>query len=368
MLGRIDLGEFREPKPTAKIYGIKRLLTTSDPAWKRTDDAIGLYAEATHDGSQVRNDFDDLYPWSAIYTYSWDKNTGTETRYDEPGFNYTDNYVMTKIPEFWHKRWQDGEYEYIQIADNEVDGFTKSEEFSLGRYTMSGSSSAVYSRSGYKPFTNTNITNFRNYAKNLGTGWGQLDWHYFLLQMLYLVEYADYNSQNTLGQGNTNNSSSINSGGCNDLGMKSGCITDKGSNSVIYRGVEDIFGNIYQFLDGLNIKDYIAYICYDPAKYASDVFTGDYKAVGYTNTSSDNSYIKTLGYDSKNPLVALPTSTGGSSSTYIPDCYRCNSDNRIARVGGCYSSNADAGLWYWGCSFTSVGMNSNNGARLLKYQ
>lgn len=367
MLGRIDLRGEVKKKP--KIYGIKRLLTTSSPAWERTDDAVNLYAEATHNGSPVRNDFDNIYPWSKIYTYSWNKSTDAETRYDEPGFNYTDDYVMTKFPEFWYKRWQDDSYEYIQIADMEVEGFTKSEEFSLGRYTISGSSSAVYSKSGAKPLTSINRTNFRTYAKNVGVGWGQLDWRYFLLQILYLVEYANYNSQEVLGQG-VCNSSMVNSGGCNNLemksGLKSGCLLNDGAHSVIYRGIEDIFGNINQWVDGININNYINYVCYNPSEYVNDVYSGNYKQVGYTNSNSDG-YVTKLGYDSYHPLISMPIAASGGSSTYMCDYYTKGSTNRLVRVGGRYDDKDKVGLWNWNCDFRDVA-DGATGTRLLKYK
>ena len=186
--------------------------------------------------------------------------------------------------------------------------------------------------------------------------------------LLYLVEYADYNSQSKLGPGYTNgsNTAALNSGGCNSLGMKSGSATGTDKGSVIYRGIEDIFGNIWQFLDGVNISEYEAYICYNPTSYASDVFDGDYEKVGYVNSSTGGSYITELGYDSKNPLVAFPTKVGGSSDTYTTDYYWCNPGNRIALVGGRYGDGTGAGLWYWYFYDASSLSGIHVGARLLK--
>ena len=45
------------------VYGIKRKVTdNSNPKWERIYDSIGLYAEATKDGSEVYNDFDNIAP------------------------------------------------------------------------------------------------------------------------------------------------------------------------------------------------------------------------------------------------------------------------------------------------------------------
>lgn len=353
------------------IYGVKRLKTATNSTWERIEGAEGLVANATHDGTEVQNDFDNLYPWSDIISYNYDTTTQeVKAYYGDATFKFdgSNGDVLTKIPEFWWKKASDNEYDYIYIADGEVEDFIKAEEFSLGRYTISGNTSKVSSKSGVSPFCNKTITNYRDYAKALGTGFGIMDWRYFLIQLLYLVEYADYNSQNILGNGNTsNNSGVISSGGCNNLGMKSGCITNDSKHSVIYRGLEDIFGNIYQFVDGINIKSRKAYVCYDPTKYVVDKYSGDYQALSYNNGSSDG-YSSKLGFDSNNPLISFPTETSGSSTTGTCDYYYQSSSNYVVWVGGCYSDSTSAGLWYWSCYYTSSNYSSNLGARLLRYQ
>ena len=336
-----------------KIYGIRRSLTTSSSAWERIKDAVGLVANAQVGTTAVRNDFDSVYPWSDIISYNYDVKARQITAYyGDPTFKFdgSNGDVFTKIPEFYYRRYRDTNYEYILISKNKVAGFVKSEEFSVARYTMSGSSSRVYSRSGQAPLTNVNITNFRSYARNLGAGFGQMDWHYFILQMLYLVEYADYNSQAKLGLGYTNSSHTapVNSGQCDVLGMKSGSRDGTDNTSIIYRGIEDIFGNVWQFVDGINIRNYKAYICYNADKYAVDKFNDGYTALGYTNASGSNAYISKLGYDSANPMVALPVEVAGSSNTDVCDHYWQAEGDRIALAD--ISSNA----------------NGYIGARLLK--
>ncbi len=219
----------------------------------------------------------------------------------------------------------------------------------IGRYTISGTSSGVYSKSGVKPLGSTTIANFRTYARNLGEGFGIMDYHYFLIQLLYLVEYADYDSQKILGKGNISNSSTVASGGCDDLGMKSGSITNDSKHSMIYRGIEDIYGNISQFVDGINIKDRHAYICTNQSEYVSNKFDECYKPLSYINGSSSG-YISKLGYDSDNPLFAFPIEAKGGNSIYIPDYYYQDTGSTVARVG-CHFKGGDcgnnAGLWFW---------------------
>lgn len=355
-----------------KVYGVKKSITTSSSAWTRIEDAEGLVANATKDGTAVVNDFDSLYPWSDIISYNYDVEAKRITSYyGEPTFKFdgSNGEVMTRIPEFWYKRVQKDGNEYVYIADYAAEGFIKSEQFSVGRYTMSGDSSKVSSKSGVAPFTNYTITNARTYARALGNEFGILDWHYFLLQLLYLVEYADYNNQNKLGQGRTlsTNTTANNSGGCDSLGMKSGCLGNDGTYSIIYRGIEDIFGNIWQFIDGINVRDYQAYICYDSTKYAVDTFDGAYQPLGYVDANVEG-YASKLGYDENHPLISLTTESKGSSSTHLTDYYYVSAGDKIAIVGGRWYHGLKAGLWFWDLNVTSSTAGTSFGARLLKNQ
>ena len=356
-----------------KVYGIRRSLTSNtSPAWERIEDSVGLVANATKNGIAVTNNFDNIYPWSDIITYNYDITAQAITAYyGDPTFKFngSNGEVLTRIPEFYYKRYVANNYEYILISKEKKDGYIKSEQFSVGRYTYSGSASRVYSRSGYEPFRNYNITNARAYARALGDGFGQMDWHYFIIQMLYLVEYANYDCQTTLGQGRTasSNTTPNNSGGCDSLGMRSGCLGNDGTYSVIYRGIEDPYGNIWQFIDGINIQNHKPYICYDANKYAVDTFTGSYHALNYAMPSA-NGYASKLGYDSNNPLVSLTTEAAGSSTTNMCDYYYQQDGNRIALVGGAWYYAVAAGLWYWHVTWAGTDYYTVVGARLLRNQ
>ncbi len=351
------------------IYGIKRNISAETTEWERIEDSVGLTANATHDGSEVQNNFDNIYPWSDIITYNYDDVEKKETaKYGDDNFAFdgSNGQVLTRIPEFYYKREQVDGVEYQYISKYPQEGFSKSETFSIGRYTMSGNATKVYSKSGVKPLTNVTITNFRNYARNLGDDFGQLDWRYFLIQMLYLVEYANYDSQDMLGQGNVNSSGTVTSGECNVLGMKSGTLVNDGKHSVIYRGIEDIFGNVFQFVDGINVKDNQAYINYNPSTFAVDTFDGDYRSIGYINSKSIG-YASQLGYDSNHYLIAFPVVSIEAKEKVISDYYWQNVGSRVAFVGGHWYESAHSGLWYWYFDSSSIDSSSGGGARILRY-
>ena len=125
------------------------------------------------------------------------------------------------------------------------------------------------------------------------------------------------------------------SGQTDVFGNTSGCLVNDNYHCVTYRGIENLWGNVYQHIDGLNIRDKQSYICYDPSEYTNDKFTSPYAALGYANATGSDTYIKEVGYDANNPLIAMPTATGGSSSTYLCDAYWSGDGDRIFLSGGC---------------------------------
>ena len=350
---------------SSATYGIKRALNSTSSEWTRTNDAVGLVANATHDGSSVTNDFDNLYPWSAIKTVNI--TTGgevvAEIRDSNFSFSPSNSEVMTYVPGFWIHRYTDSSYEYIDISGLEISGGVYISPFYIGRYHIG---TGNVSKTNLAPLVSQTISTFRTNAQNKGTSWGLIDiFHICAIQCLYLVEYADADSQTVLGLGRTNGSnlSALTSGGCNNLGMKSGCISNDGKHSVIYRGLENIFGNVWQFVDGINIQDRKGYVSYNRSGYASDTFSGDYKALSYTNATSIG-YATKMGYDSNNQLIMLPTNISSSNIGY-KDYYYQYSGNIIALFGGDWSIGSYAGFFHWNCESDSSIVFSSIGSRFL---
>lgn len=433
---------------TGHIYEVYRKIEdNSSSKWERGLDNVGKIANATHDGSEVQNDFDNLYPWSEIKSCNYDVSTGKiKAWFGDANFAFdgSNGDVFTYIPKTYWKIYQDNDYDYILLADYPKAGFTEIDSFYIGRYNGSvvSADGLLHTYNGLVPTTNKSIGAFRTLAQALGDKFSLLDWRYFILQNLYLVEYANYNSQSMLGNGIQNRKNlkalvaetSTNrviigsssgyyvgqiirigtsdsgtqiadarkitaiedyddgtvtgyaitfdgdavdiavdnyvctmaqeTGQCDSLGMKSGCINNDGYHSVVYRGVENIFANIWQWVDGINIKDHVAYICKDHTQYASDKFEDPYKVLAYTN-STTNGWDKKLGFDPDEPFFRFPTEVGGGSSTYMDDYYYQNSGNRVARVGGYFSDGSVDGLWYWDLSGTSSAAVWGIGCRVL---
>jgi hypothetical protein len=118
-----------------------------------------------------------------------------------------------------------------------------------------------------------------------------------------------------------------------------------------YRGIEDPFGGIYEFVDGMNIDnttgDCHVYTCTDPAKFADDV---DETADGYVDTGhapgfgEDDGYISDILGEGRH-CPYYPAAIAGSSASFLYDYhYNAGGAWRVARVGGCLAARAYAGL------------------------
>jgi hypothetical protein len=143
---------------------------------------------------------------------------------------------------------------------------------------------------------------------------------------------------------------------------------DTGKFPCIYRGIESPFGDMWQFVDGVNITpDWQAWITENTANYASNTFAFPYKQLGYTNAQTTN-YVKEMGLDPNFPFAEFPVAviSSGQTKYYSDYYYQASVTNYIARVGGSWSNGAYAGLSYWSLNHTSSYSYSFIGGRLLK--
>ncbi len=334
-----------------KIYGVKRTVGSSSTAWTRTDDGVGKTATASVGSTAGSSDFSDCYPWSKMVRETL--STGD---------------VMVLIPEFYYQRYVENSVEYIRIADKECDGFVKhpgSGKY-VGAYKTSSNNKSV---SGASPTVSQTRATFRANAKAKGTGWSQIDlgtWSAII--MLYLVEFADNNAQAKIGRGWCDgHSASINTGACNSVpnltGRPSG--TD-GSTDVVYRGIEGIWGNIWEWVDGVNVSDGTYYVCLDSTKFADDTAT-NYTKLGYVgSTGWSSSYITTEGMDSKNPWAMLPSAAGSGSETtgYADGCWS-STGWRVCVRSGNWNNGSIAGLFTVDLNDFSSYSSGGVGSRLL---
>ena len=135
-----------------------------------------------------------------------------------------------------------------------------------------------------------------------------------------------------------------------------------GKNPFHYRGIENLYGNVWQFVDGLNINARQAWYCKDADDYASNVFASPYVQLGYVNEDA-NGYVKYMGFDAANPTVELPVDV---SANFYKDYYYQSTAQYIAIVGGVWYYSGTAGLWVWYLYYSSAYAAVTLGGRLLK--
>ena len=269
---------------------------------------------------------------------------------------------MVFIPVFYVAQKRSGTKQYFYVSDKPKTDMTKhpgSGKY-IGRYHMNSNG---YSATGYSPYVNMTRANVRNKAKSVGSKFHLYDFAtYCAIIFLYIVEFADWNCQSKIGQGytNSNNSSAIQSGGTDSMTYHTGRASGTdGKTAVQYRWIENLWGNVRQWVDGFNANGTTAYYCTDPSKYADDTSTG-YTEIG---TLPASGYIKDLIVTDNGLLI--PKTTGGSETTYIPDYMWSSSGWRVLYVGGNWNNGTNAGLLYFNANNTSSNSNSNISARLL---
>ena len=266
----------------------------------------------------------------------------------------TDGNVMVQVPKFWYKyEFADGKHKWL-ISDGEQPGFEVHPAFdregtirdfryypAYQGFTLSGK---LISGSGRVPTSSKTRATFRTEAAANGTGWSQIDWNLLIaVQLLYLTEYADFDTQAMLGQGITSGNVYTDvTGSSNSLGNASSPSTNTNTQFMSYRGIENWYGQIYKFIDGVNIKDRQYFVNKKPSTYADDVFTGDYVTTGMTMAATTG-YVKNI-VQNKNGFISSDAT--GTDSTYIPDYQYQGTGNRIVSFGGNASGGLNAGGFF----------------------
>ena len=352
---------------------LTRLTKANDPNKLVTVDITTEPVPAVGTGSGS-SPFDSYMPWMGMEECTLNNATGkVSSKKGDPGFKRTsiDRPVMVKIPEFYYKIERVGSIFRYYIADGPVDGLSLhpgSGDNYLARYEAGEASSGTLgfilaSYSGAAPSVSKTRSTFRDYARNMASGFQLRDiaaWCAY--DLLYLVEYADWDGQKKIAQGLVNNPSVNKTGLTDAMVYHTGRANSSDNSAVQYRWIENPWGNVREWVDGINFQDRTAYICTDPTKYADDT-TANYTSTGVT-LSSTTGWIKGLGLSTDFPWAYLPNEPGGSSTTYIPDYMYSGGGWRVLDVGGSYSDKISGGLFYFNASLESSRSGSLIGARL----
>ena len=331
---------------------------TSTTALSRTDDAAGFSDPVPAvSGGSGNSPFDTLLPWSGMVR-STDPQAGE----------------LVAIPKYWYKWTKSGSTIKLQIADGPAEGFLVSPAH-CDRGDGHGERDVVYvgryhchtsnwkSQTGGKPKADITRSSARSSIHNLGSTIWQWDWAMdWTIKMLYLVEYADWNSQTKIGYGCGNNSSTENMGQTDGMtyhtGTKQSSRTTYGV-GVQYRHIEGLWDNVYDWVDGCYYNSNGLNIILNPNNFSD--------SNGGTSIGTPSSGFPSA-LDIKSALNnqwPLPTAASGSDSTYVPDSCYFSASGPCLVVGGSYSQSLDYGLFCVSYN-AAASANADIGCRLMK--
>lgn len=329
---------------------------TANTKWSRTD-ASELFEDpiaAVNNGSGS-SPFDNILPWSGMIKIT-DSVAGE----------------LVAIPKYWYKWTRSGNTMSLQISNGQQEGFLVSPAHAdrgdgqgerdtvyVGRYHCG---SDYKSNTNVLPLNNIDRDICRSNISNLGSEYWQYDFSlYWTIAMLYIVEYADWNSQSTIGYGCSPSTAIFNVGSTDNMQYHTGTSaeTRETYGCCQYRNIEGLWDNVYDWCDGLYFINEAIYAINNPINY-SDTKNGTYIGSRPTNfgyiTKYNNNNVPEFNY------ALYPNENFGSSSTYICDSISSSVGSK-ACTGYYYSQGQFAGLFTMGNSNYN---DTNIGCRVQK--
>lgn len=217
---------------------------------------------------------------------------------------------------------------------------------------------------------------FRTIAAKRGLGWSQETVQAATAtELLFLIEYASFDMQSKIGAGvTTKTDDSATSmteitGATTTLGNKSGQVINTNGYSVVaYRGEENPFGNIWKWIDGINVYNknegsvYIA-----DHGFKDDTNAAPYSDAGITICGS-NGYVSAFAYNEDFDWLFIASEVLGNSSLPVGDYFWQNkayNGYTVATLGGVWNSGSNAGGFSWYVGNTSGTRGRAVGGRLL---
>lgn len=332
---------------------------TSTTAWTRTDDAAGFTDPVPYvsGATAYSSPFDNRMPWSGM-TVVDDAEAGK----------------MVQIPKFWYKLTQNGAGMKIQIANAPVDGFSVSPAH-MDRGDGKGERDVVYiaryhcasdykSKTGVTPAASKTRSAFRSSIHALGSTIWQVDWAMrFTIFLLYLVEFANWNSQAKIGYGCGNNSGTQNMGASDSMPYHTGTMQTSRTTygvGVQYRNIEGLWDNVYDWIDGCYNSSSGLMLIKNPSSF-SDSSGGTSMGTPSSGYPSAFSVKNVSGFF---PLF-LPSAANGSDSTYSCDGWYFDSSYPCVCAGGYCYRHLDLGLFCW-YYYSASGTRGSLGSRSMK--
>ena len=397
----------------ASVYGVDWDEDNSSPTLTRTGDLTGVGAGSSPGNASL--------PVQALmkrcilqdngavnYYLCATDSTKKENCSTAANLDGTDGQVMVEIPLFWYLYEYDSDTNVhswsISLEDQGGDwerhpAFYKNGSWVNYRYigaydgsmydasatAMASDANAVAecyasgdklcSVTGQCPKTNETRAEFRAMAAERGSGWRQMDFALLsAVQLLYLVEYADFDSQSMIGMGRTELTGGTwvadsyigKTGKSNSDGNTTANVEGNTNNAYMsYRGIENFFGNIWKWVDGININSNAPYVSNTDTDFADDTTT-DYSRL-VDSGSTDVTLANANGWATTLERISegfLPSAVGGSDATYLCDYYYQATGWRVVRFGDTATAGSAAGAFCVYASHSSSVISVVFGGRL----
>ena len=328
------------------IYGVEWSAGTGNKL-KRIGDAAGFQDPTPYlaGSSGYGSPFDNLLPWSGMQV---SERAGGK---------------MVAIPRFWYRIENgvdsNGYGIRIQIADapkegfhvspahmDRGDGFGEREVVYIGRYHCRASDYKSYG--GEKPKVNITRAVARLNITEIAPNVWQSDYALmFTIWLLYIVEYANWNSQAVIGYGCGNNSAVENMGYTDAMPYHTGTMAASRTNygaTTQYRNIEGYWDNCLDWVDGCRYTSNGLLINLKPSTF-SDTSGG--VSVGVPASSGfPKSYVCKEGAGAF-PLF-LSSKNAPEGAPDLPDGWIFASYTPCLHRGGNYSRDQGCGMFYLG--------------------
>ncbi|MGL5099040.1 MAG: hypothetical protein ACRC6B_03225 [Fusobacteriaceae bacterium] len=374
---------------------------------------------------EYENGFKHVYPYSGIGRVVTDKDTGeilAELSENDSNLTKEGNYwafdsfkhdIMVKFPKFYYKREWVGEvlkdsilseipYSATTANGYEIFPVFLREDGSIRDYVLYGafkgvelngqlrsifSTGALVTRDeeitatslelltkevGYKPTASKTIASFRSLARqgrntnfNIET-YGMIS----MIQLLYKVAFQDLHSQSVLGNGWTGKSESAVTGSTMSLGNRSGYLGVNG-NQISLFGIEDFYGSIWSFVDGMLVTDAGYHVTNNPLNFG-DIAKHDLIPCSPLAGVSANAYVEGFGktiekVSGKYKYMNMFNSIGATESSNYSDyiwSHRATQTN-ICLFGSEWNDGSRSGAFCLYLDAVASAADANVGARLV---
>ena len=235
----------------------------------------------------------------------------------------------------------------------------------LDTSNQNASSSSTYS-SGYKarslkgtkPWTNATRATARTAIRANGGYQVNALFHQYLMLMC-MIEGGSLNTQAAISPGyayaNWDYSRTRFSGRCNYGNGTGNLMYDPSQDSNIswqsvnellkivqfqYRGIENPWGHVWSFVDGIVKEDGGYYMTTDCDAYTDDGYSSTYTWKDHS-WQTDNNFVRSFDYK-----TFFAKSSGGSETTYLTDYFWYGSGSRVVLCGGPLGDGANDGAGY----------------------